>query len=498
MALADYSFRDVVAISQVLQGFQKDQFVEKLEHVQVAVAFGEEAANSGDGRELLDLTVRLFARLYSRIIVLSSPTCTWLADELAGLATDINPNIEVAVTGMPDVCVMVGTNAPALNTPTVYVGCNGWKARVGTKGPYRVSSTGNPFGAGFAACLAAANVFRFLFLPEGATVLDSDASFPTETGSYPNLVTNTQCDPLVLAGVGAVGNGAAWALSRTPIVGQIHLVDPETIELSNLQRYVLCKRSDEGGSKVEVISADFGGLLEALPFRGTWADFVEANGYRWERVLVALDSARDRRAVQGSLPRWIVNAWTQLGDLGVSTHAFLGRDACLACLYLPTEISKSEDQIVAEGLRVPQLQNQIRVLLGNEQGVSKELCDAIAAAWKIPAEALAAYVGMPVRELWVNGICGGGIIPLGNAESAPSELQVPLAFQSTLAGLLLAAEAVRDILTSGTERKTLVRRVDVMRPLSNTARHPALKARTGRCICEDLDFVAIYKSKYGL
>ena len=64
MALADFFPRDAVAISQVLQGFQTDAFTEKLEGVRVAITFGEEAATSRDGRELLDLSVRLAARLY--------------------------------------------------------------------------------------------------------------------------------------------------------------------------------------------------------------------------------------------------------------------------------------------------------------------------------------------------------------------------------------------------------------------------------------------------
>ena len=498
MALADYFFRDAVAISQILQGFQRDQFVERLQNVQVTVAFGEEAASSRDGRGILDLSVRLLARLYPRMAIVSTSPSTWLVDELSALATEINPNIEVAGTGTPDICLMVGTGAPTADAPTVYAGCNGWRARFGTKGPYSVSDTGNPYGAGFAACLAAANVFRFLFLPEGETLLDGDASFPSDASPYPSLVPTTLGAPLVLAGVGAIGNGTAWALSRTPIAGQIHLVDPEAIELSNLQRYVLCEREDEGISKVETVSKQFGGPLEALPSQETWASFVESNGYKWERVLVALDSAHDRRAVQGSLPRWIANAWTQVGDLGVSTHSFLGREACLACLYLPTEVSKSEDQIIAEGLRIPQFQNQIRVLLGSNRAVGREICDAVASAWSIPVEALATYAGRPIRELWVNGICGGGIIPLGNAGPAPRELQVPLAFQSTLAGVLLAAEAVRDVLNSGTGRKTLVRRIDVMRPLNNVSRRPARKAGTGNCICEDPDFLAAYRSKYGL
>ena len=64
MALADFFPRDTIAISQVLKGFQTDAFTEKLKGVRVAIAFGEEAATSRDGRELLNLSVRLAARLY--------------------------------------------------------------------------------------------------------------------------------------------------------------------------------------------------------------------------------------------------------------------------------------------------------------------------------------------------------------------------------------------------------------------------------------------------
>lgn len=355
---------------------------------------------------------------------------------------------------------------------------------------------GNPFGAGFAACLAAANLFRFLFLPNGTTLLDSDISFPPDVASFPSLTASTLADPLVLVGVGAVGNSASWALSRTPLVGQIYLVDPQVVELSNLQRYVLSARSDEGGIKVDIVRKEFGGALQALPHQGTWASFLGANGYKWERVLVALDSAHDRRAVQGSLPRWIANAWTQVGDLGVSSHTFLGQDACLACLYLPTQESKNEDQIIAEGLKISQFQDRIRFLLGSGQATGKDLCDAVATAWGIPIEALEPYISRSIRELWVEGICGGGIIPLGEAGPAPRELQVPLAFQSALAGILLAAETVRDVLTDGAQRKTLLRRLDVLRPLDGPLPQPALKAGTGSCICEDHDFITTYRTKY--
>ena len=464
----------------------------------MGIAFGDQAANRRDGRALLDLSVRLAARLYPHLTLLASSAGDQCVGDMMNLAKAINPNIEVRRTGTPDVVLAVGADAPSVDLPTVYAGCDGWQGFVGIDHRYATSDTGNPFGAGFAACLAAANLFRFLFLPDGKNLLDDDACFPPDFKSFPCLTETTLSDPLVLVGAGAVGNGAAWALSRTPLIGRLYLVDPETVELSNLQRYVLCERSDEDGIKVEILGEEFGDQLRPLAHQGTWTSFVAANGYRWERVLVALDSASDRRAVQGSLPRWIANAWTQHGDFGVSVHGFLPPDACLACLYLPTRESKSEDQIIAEGLKIPELQDQVRVLLGSGRGASKEICDAVAGAWGIPVDALTPYLGRPIRELWVEGVCGGGIIPLEETGPVPRELEVPLAFQSAFAGVLLAAEATRDALAADVQRTTQVRRLDILRPLSDPLPQPALKARTGNCICEDSDFVSAYRTKYAL
>lgn len=497
MALADYFPRDLVAISQVLQGFQRDPFIERLKDLHVAIAFGDQAATDRDGRELLDLVVRLLARLYPSLTFVADRAEGSFAGALIALARDINPNIEIAETANPDVVLSVGSGVPAIDAPTVYAGCDGWLARVGTEGPFQTSDLGNPFGAGFAACIAAANLFRFLFLPDGTSQFDSDLSFPPDTASLPSLSPAALADPLVLVGIGAVGNSASWALSRTPLSGQVHLVDPELVERSNLQRYVLCTRNDEGRAKVDVVGKEYRGPLQGLLHRGTWASFLEDNGYSWERVLVALDSAHDRRAVQASLPRWVANAWTQMGDLGVSSHSFLGNDACLACLYLPTQKSKNEDLILAEGLRVPHLQERVRFLLGSGQGTDRDFCDAVAGAWGVPRDLLEPYVGRPIRQLWVEGICGGGIIPLGGADT-PHELEVPLAFQSALAGVLLAAEAVRDVVADGAQRRTLVRRIDVLRTMGdrNPSPQPARRAGTGNCICEDSDFIVSYRAKY--
>ena len=497
MGLADYYHRDVVAVSQILQGFETNVFVEQLERIGVAVVFGKEAANSSDGRALLDLAVRLLARLYPSITFVFDPAAARLVEELKALAVSINPNIDVSrANDALTAGLVVGRDAPAANVSAVFVGCDGWSGRVGTKEPYSISNVGNPYGAGFAACLGVANLFRRFFLPNGEALLDTDISFPADVDAFPVITAATMVDPIVLAGVGAIGNAAAWALIRTPFDGEIHLVDHQAIELSNLQRYVLCGRSDEHQIKADTIANQFGGPLRAVPFHGTWASFLETKSYRWERVLVALDSIRDRRAVQGSLPRWIANGWTQTGDFGVSVHSFLGKDACLSCLYLPSETSKSEDQIVAEGLRIPKFLPQVRHLLDSGGGVDRALCESIAKGWGVGVERLKPFVGKPIRALWVDGICGGGIIPLGRAGLTPQELQVPLAFQSAFAGILLAAELSRDVLTGGSQRRTFTRQLDLLKPLADSSPRPRLKAGTGACICEDPDFVDAYYAKY--
>ena len=165
MALADFFHRDAVAISQVLQGFETDGFIEQLKGVRVAIAFGEEAATTCDGRELLDLSVRLGARLYANLMFATVPAGERSADELMTLAKKINPNIEVSTMGTPDVTLAIGADAPAIDTPTIYAGCDGWVGHVGTGGPCETSDLGNPFGAGFSACLAAANLFSLPLPP---------------------------------------------------------------------------------------------------------------------------------------------------------------------------------------------------------------------------------------------------------------------------------------------------------------------------------------------
>jgi hypothetical protein len=499
VALADYYGRAAVAAAQVIAGFNEQAFRSALEATTVGVSIDQHAAAASEGRVLSDLLVRLLARLYPRL-QLAIADLTYEA-ELSALARAINPQIELVDSGA-EVGIALGEKAASFST-TVFAGSEGWLARVGRSVPLSVGDSRNPFGAGAAACLAAANIFRVLFLSGSGERLDENVAFSAWSGERghgsdgpPLPESLALLDDAVLVGLGAVGHGVLWALGRSPLVGRLHVVDPERIELSNLQRYVLGQRSDDGRLKTEIAEDVLAtSRLKPVSHTSTWDEFVAREGYSWPYTLVGLDTARDRRAVQAALPGWIANAWTQPGDLGVSLHSrFGGEGACVFCLYLPSGPAPNEDELVAKALGVPDRQQQIRDLLHHRAPAPVDLLDAISAGLDVPLDALRRFAARGIRELYVEGLCGGALIGLERLGRPVQELHVPLAHQSALAGVLLASGLARHVLTND-ENLTRIIRIDVLRPLGSHLTQPA-KASDARCICRDADYVAAFDAKW--
>jgi hypothetical protein len=497
MGIAEYHARAALAASQVIAGFDPELFRKTLEETIVGVGVSSEAAMSNEGKVLAELTVRLLARLYPRLeIRIESPD---LAGRLISLAQAINPLIEI--TNGATIGISIGIEPPIFPT-TYFAGSCGWDALLSTKSSLRTGSSHNPLGASAAACLAAANTFNRVLMPDWELRSMGELVFSTfsrEKANTPDDVPNAEWrldGDAVLVGAGAIGNGAIWALAMSPLQGTVHIIDPETLELSNLQRYVLATRVDEGRPKVDLAESYFHGPLKPLPHQGNWAQFVEEEGYEWPNAIVALDTASDRRAVQASLPRWVANSWTQPGDLGVSVHnRFDGPGACLSCLYLPTKQLPNQDELIAQSLGIPGLVREVRTLLHIGEGVSRQLIEAIALGLNRPIQDVLPFEGRPIRELYVEGVCGGALISLGSIGASTQELHVPLAHQSALAGVLLAAALVRRSVTAD-EEGTTITRIDILGGLNDYLTQPALKAGNGLCICEDRDYVTTFQRKY--
>jgi len=498
VALADYYERAALAASQVIAGFAPDLFRKSLEEANVGLAIDREAATSDEGKTLAELSVRLLARLYPCLEIRAELSSE--GERLERIARSINPRIEFRPDAL--VGIAVGSGVRGFEQ-TYFAGSDGWDALLSVSGPVRTGGSPNPLGASAAACLAVGRIFNHILLPGSEQRQTGDlrlSTFLNEKGETPRNIPNENWNlrgDSVLVGVGAVGNGAVWVLGRSPARGTIHIVDHESIELSNLQRYVLATRAHDGKPKVDIGTSFIFGDLKCIPSQTMWADFVEKYGYGWQNVLVAVDSARDRRYVQAALPKWIANAWTQPGDLGVSVHnRFDGKGACLACLYLRTDPEPNEDEIVAVALAIPQLVVEVRTLLHNSAGVGRPLLEAVAQGLQRPLEEVLQYEGRSIRELYVEGVCGGGLIPLGNNGFARQEVHVPLAHQSALAGVLLGAALLGRAVGKVVET-TMTTRIDVAKPIGDFLTQPTLKGSTGLCICEDPDYVRAYQVKFG-
>ncbi len=245
MALADFHGRAAIAAAQVIAGFDEHAFRVALEEVCVGISFDRDAAETREGRALLDLTVRLLARLYPSIAVQPAAGTGVFAGQLTDLATAINPHI--TLTDHTDLGIAVGRNASAFDR-TIFAGSCAWTATLSQNTPQATGDSRIPFGAGAAACLAAAAVFRTVLLDQtdqtDVTFSCLDGVDPISDPVIPDDLWNLP-EPAVLVGCGAIGQAAVWALARSPLRGDLFLVDGELIELSNMQRYVLTTRKDE-------------------------------------------------------------------------------------------------------------------------------------------------------------------------------------------------------------------------------------------------------------
>lgn len=506
MALANFFDRAATAASQVLAGFGVAAFSDRLQAQVVGIAFDGDAARSPEGAALLDLTVRLLARLYPTLAIYAvDDQAREGADELFGVARAINPAIDLEEdVGRATITVCVGQTVPEIAGTKTFAGSDGWIARFSSTGPVGCGMSANPFGAGAAACIAVANVFRAVFadqIPGGG--LDGDIALDLRSyRSAAMSATGGEVGPVDLGethlvGLGAIGNGAVWVLERLQaLCGTLHLVDHETVDLSNLQRYAMMVQSDVGSAKVEVAATLLAGTgLRVVPHRATWGAYLAArDDWRLERVAVALDTARDRVAVQGALPRWIVNAWTQEGDLGVSRHGFVDGRACLACLYLPTGEVMDEDDRIADELGLPEAQPDVRRMLQTSEPVPIAFVEQIATALGVPIDALRPFAGQPLRSFYQNTMCGGVVFRLTNG-TRPVGTTVPMAFQSALAGILLVADLVKHA-RGELNNTTTATRIDLLRPLGTYLNDPRARDATGRCICGDRDFQQAYRKKY--
>jgi molybdopterin/thiamine biosynthesis adenylyltransferase len=512
MALAEYFERNAQAAAALVQGFDATLLVSRLGQEVVGLVYDATIEDSAEGEAALDLALRLVSRLYPTLFIGGLPgTKPAFLKRQQHLARSINPRIELSSDlGSATKLLAFGNTKVTGNrkakAQTWYVGSDNWFAKLSSTAPVGSGSSGNPLGAGAAACVAVANIFRAVFVNElGDTALDTEVATslldlrPAEAGSANPALSSVSLVDVHLVGAGAIGNGALWALSRMRCEGKLHVVDHESVSDSNLQRYVMLVAADQTKPKAALAEEwlkPFNPRLTVVPHVKDWAAHVAGiEGHKVDTVLSAVDSADARIEIQASLPRVIYNGWTQRGEAGVSRHWFLGEAACLACLYLPTGQAPSEDVVFARALRLGEddaTVREVRRRLHFVVPTERAFLERIAAAAGVDVDKLAPFENRQLRELYVEGVCGGRVMEFHQA-ALQVKAEVPMGFQSALAGILLAAELARPY-----PLKQTMTQIDLLSTFPERPGSPRAKTLVPRCLCLDDDFIEVFKQKYGV
>jgi hypothetical protein len=162
-------------------------------------------------------------------------------------------------------------------------------------------------------------------------------------------------------------------------------------------------------------------------------------------------------------------------------------------LYHPRGIGPSAIDQAAKALGLP---FERAVLLWiSHQPLSGSDIECAAATLGVPEGTLRAWRGKTLGELYTDVVCGA--VPLDVSGVGKIEM-VPLAHQSALAGVLMAAELLkrtRRNLAALSQPETLVSWDNVLLPAPAIWSKP--RAREPGCICGDQIYQGVYQKKWG-
>lgn len=467
----------------------RETLLEALGGTVVAVVCGKEGTQNDIW--IAELSVNLAARLYPALDI-RGPDAQ--VSRLRDLAKQINPRIDFPDTATPErLTISVGAAVSAKEG--IHPTATGWVARAGYE-LRSIAGPSNPYASATAASIACAELFRRTFLQAEPSreISVSLLDYGSEAGSAMEL-PDVDLGPVLFAGVGAVGNAALWTLARhAGLKGRLYLVDGESIERSNLQRYVLASDRDVGKVKVKLAEKALSGTtLEIEPSQNTLELFAKSHAeLKIPTIAVSVDNVDSRRTAQGLLPKVVVNGWTGNQALGASWHVFGREAACLACLYQPTGPGVSQTEQSARALGLPH--DRAAMLWASRQPLSDSDIEIAAEALGIEAKALSKWRGKPLGELYTDVVCGS--VPLDLKGVGKLEA-VPLAHQSALAGVMMAAELAKRTtpqLHALSQSEPLVSWDNILQPPPSLWKKP--RPRERGCICTDGIYQRVYREKW--
>ncbi|MFY9301600.1 MAG: ThiF family adenylyltransferase [Candidatus Nitrosotenuis sp.] len=293
---------------------------------------------------------------------------------IASFTKKLRPDVKIRtlnhLEGDYDAILSIGTTSYK-HPFKITISSNGWLTRVSpTTITSEFTKNVNPIGAYFAANLGCVEVFKKIFVKKADLIIPqkSDYDFRWRTKFLQNeLIVNTfdyslnktdSANPhlpkivdvgeLLVAGVGAGGGASLYTLASLPsIQGVMHLVDPDEIKGSNLNRYVYATRldADKNTPKTDVMKKIFSNHTKCVVHSQhiPYSQYNgQLNGKPIDLLISTVDTDRTRIDIQWDLPRIILDAAVFSTWFYIDRVEF-GNNACLGCRFYKDSSSESEE-----------------------------------------------------------------------------------------------------------------------------------------------------------
>lgn len=250
-----------------------------------------------------------------------------LGSALSDLLSDLVPGSGEPPTAhsRPDLVIAFGDSPWTDSGPRVVrLQADSWEgAMLGGDAGSRWTPEDSPIGALAAAGLAAGEAFKSAMGRLRDVVIDAGAFeglFAATREAAIRLAPKGTPGPLRALGSfdcvsgGAIIQAMLYALLRIPgIAGRARVIEPESSDISNLNRYALLRRSRVGTPKVDDLAYWASGGLSIQPVIARYdTDFQRKHQPLSSVVLVGVDDIPSRWAVQAASPDWLA--------IGATTH----------------------------------------------------------------------------------------------------------------------------------------------------------------------------------
>ena len=469
----------------------------------VTVELRRDAAKRQGNTAAFLLAVSLLSRTFEKVHAVfpsgaEAPRHPWNHGTVSAVIEELNDtvrrNLRVEPPKRSNVVLSVGETPSIPADREVVVRGTHWRAALDCDLP---DAGEGVLGSLYAGCMGAAQVLLHVLnmmdahyrpmTPFNFSLLNLGSCGAADETPKPIHLPDTH-----LVGVGAVGSAAVYALAHLgDISGTLHLIDNQTVDDPNLNRYVLMRRRDIARWKVDVAAKTLRGTsIEVAPYRDSFANYVDKYGRNVNLLLSPVDSEEGRREIAKMLPRRIINAATGGTTVTISTHGFNDGRACLHCLYMPDLNRASPEEIMAEEMGLQP--EKVKELLRTNDPIGAELLAQIERNQGVDPGTWASATELSIGSFYVKAVCGDATLRLPTAN-----VIAPLSFISASAGILLAAELIK---TGHPELRgwTLDNyfRLDTLHPPQPAFHHIRAQDSSGKCICRDPDYIAVYSQKY--